>query len=327
MKISHKRVFVTGAGGFIGSNLAEQLVECGAEVLACVRSNSRNDLGFLKDIADGERIRVCIADVRDLQALSRAMAGADAVLHLAAQISIPYSFEHPYEVAETNTLGSLNVLMAARSNNLQRVVLTSTSEVYGTAQYVPIDERHPKHAQSPYAASKIAADAFATSFHLSCDLPVVILRPFNTYGPRQSDRAIIPTLIAQALTRDEVEVGNTAATRDFTYVSDTVEGFLCALRSEAAVGREINLGTGADISIADLAQKIIHLVGRSNRLKSVARRKRPAGSEVQRLLSDNRLAGEILSWSPKVSLDEGLGKTIAWVKQSLALYHPQSYVI
>jgi dTDP-glucose 4,6-dehydratase len=327
VKISYKRVFVTGAGGFIGSHVAERLAECGAEVLACVRSNSRNHLGFLEDIADGERIRVCIADVRDLQALSRAMAGADAVLHLAAQISIPYSFEHPYEVAETNTLGSLNVLMAAKSNHLQRVVLTSTSEVYGTAQYVPIDERHPKHAQSPYAASKIAADAFATSFHLSGDLPVVILRPFNTYGPRQSDRAIIPALIAQALTRDEVEVGNTAATRDFTYVSDTVEGFLCALRCEAAVGREINLGTGADISIAELAQKIIHLVGRDNCWKSVACRQRPAASEVRRLVSDNRLAREILGWSPRVSLDEGLEKTIAWVQQSLALYHPESYVI
>jgi len=327
VNIDHKRVFVTGAGGFIGSHLAERLAECGAEVLACVRSNSRNDRGFLKDIAGGEQVRVCVADVRDLEAISRAMAGADAVLHLAAQISIPYSFEHPYEVAETNTLGSVNVLMAARNNQVEKIVMTSTSEVYGTAQYVPIDERHPKHAQSPYAASKVAADAFARSFHRSFNLPVVVLRPFNTFGPRQSDRAIIPALIAQALTRDEVEVGNTEASRDFTYVSDTVEGFLCALRSDAAVGCEVNLGTGTEISIGELARKIIDLVGRNNRLRKVACRRRPAASEVQRLVSDNRLASKVLDWRPKISLDEGLQKTIAGVKESLALYHPESYVI
>lgn len=327
MKLPYHKVLVTGACGFLGSHLVERLAECGVEVVACVRPGSHNELGSRKEIADGGRVRMCHADVRDPESVGRAMEGADAVVHLAAQVSIPYSCEHPAEVVENNTLGSLNVLMAARKHNVQKVVMTSTSEVYGTPQYVPMDERHPRQARSPYGASKIAADALAMSFHQSFALPVVIIRPFNTYGPRQSDRAIIPTLIAQALTRNEVEVGNTSATRDFTYVSDTVEGIVCGLQSEEAVGREINLGTGADISIADLADKVIRLVGRGNRVKSVEHRKRPSGSEIQRLVSDNRLAAKLLGWQPKVPLDEGLKKTIAWVKQSIALYHPESYVI
>lgn len=323
--LPYESIFVTGAAGFIGSNLVERLTGCGAQVIACVRPSSGSE--FLKEMAGSERVRTCALDIRDSEALTRAMQGVDAVIHLAAQVSIPYSCEHPSEVVENNTLGALNVLMAAKNHKVRRTILISSSEVYGTPQYLPIDERHPKQARSPYGASKIAADALATSFHRAFDLPVAIIRPFNTYGPRQSERAVIPTLIAQALTRDEVEVGNTSATRDFTYVSDTVEGILSALRSDAAVGQEINLGTGAEISVADLAAKVIELVGRGNRIKSVDSRKRASGSEIQRLVSDNRLAKKILGWQPNVSLEEGLKKTIAWVKQSIALYHPESYVI
>jgi len=322
-----KKVFVTGAGGFIGSHLVERLADLGADVMACVRSNSRNDVGFLETVGKRNGVHACTADVRDLPALTRVMAGCEIVLHLAAQISIPYSYEHPCEVAETNTFGTLNVLLAARANNVRRVVITSTSEVYGTAQYVPIDELHPRQAQSPYAASKIAADAFGLSFYRSFRLPVVILRPFNTYGPRQSDRAIIPTLIAQALTKDEVEVGNLSATRDFTFVADTVEGFLRAMEAEVAVGQEINVGTGVETSIAELAEKIVRLLGRKVRVKSVEYRKRPPASEVQRLLCNNQRAAKLLGWAPTTSLEDGLRKTIEWVRSSLEQYHPNAYVI
>lgn len=327
MSVSKNGIFVTGAAGFIGSHLVERLAGLGARVVACVKPNSRNEVGFLKEIARGDGVEVRIADVRDLQALTTVMQDCEMVLHLAAHISIPYSYQHPYDTAETNAIGTLNVLLAARQNQFRRVVLTSTSEVYGTAVTVPIDEGHLHQAQSPYSASKIAADAFGISFHRSFGLPVVIIRPFNTYGPRQSDRAIVPTLIAQALTKDEVEVGNISATRDFTYVTDTVEGFVRALEVEEAVGREINLGTGLEISIAELSEKIIRLVGRKNRLKIAEFRKRPASSEVQRLLSNNQQARKLLNWEPTVSLDDGLRRTIDWIEKHVELFHPDSYVI
>ena len=323
-------VLVTGAGGFIGSPLVERLVELGASVRAFVRYNSRNHRGLLElvphDVLDS--VEVVYGDLRDPYAVRDACLGVKIIFHLGALIAIPYSYLHPYEVVETNVLGTLNVLMAARDLEVERVVHTSTSEVYGTAQYVPIDEEHPLHGQSPYSASKIGADKLAESFHRSFGLPVCILRPFNTYGPRQSARAVIPTIIVQALTQDEVRLGNLSPRRDLTYVSDTVEGFIkTALADEGVLGKEINLGTSSDVSIGELAQKIFELLGRSPKIVTEANRLRPERSEVYRLLSDNRQAKEILDWSPKVSLEEGLRRTIAWIREHINLYRPEEYQI
>src|SRR5574341_543377 len=258
-----RTVLVTGAGGFIGSHLVESLLEKGASVRAFTHYNSRNDLGFLKGLRDrNKKPRVISGDICDLDAMRNITEGVDVIFHLAALVGIPYSYHHVHQVVEVNTIGTLNILTAARENQVKRVIHTSTSEVYGTAKKVPIDENHPKQPQSPYSASKIAADAIALSHYLSFGLPVAICRPFNTYGPRQSDRAIIPTLIAQALHKDEVVVGNLTPTRDFTYVSDTVAGFLRVAESDAFIGEEINLGTGREISIGALSKKIIDLVGR-----------------------------------------------------------------
>ena len=271
-----RNVVVTGAGGFIGSHLVERLLALGANVTAFVRYNSRNDPGFLDLLAPHTKdIRIVPGDIRDPGAVRTALEGADTVFHLAALTGIPYSDVHPIEVFEVNAHGTLNVLVGARDASLQRVVITSTSEVYGGAIYVPIDEKHPKQPQSPYSASKIASDAIALSFHAAFQLPVTMVRPFNTYGPRQSDRAIIPTIISQALTQPEITVGNTAPTRDFTYVTDTVEGFLQLAESDAAVGQEVNLGTGSEVSIGDLVQRINSIIGRDLPIRKKDERVRP----------------------------------------------------
>ncbi len=318
-----KRVLLTGAGGFIGSHLTEALLSKGASVRALTHYNSRNDSGFLSP--QHRRLEIIAGDIRDLDAVRHAAQGVDAIFHLAALVGIPYSYEHVHQVVEVNTIGTLNVLTAARENNVQRFVHTSTSEVYGTARTVPISEEHPKQPQSPYSASKIAADALALTHHFSFDLPVTVCRPFNTYGPRQSDRAVIPALIAQALHKEVVTLGNLAPTRDFTFVSDTVNGFIKVAESEACIGQEINLGTGTEISIGDLARKIITLVGRDVNVTSAAERLRPAASEVQRLCSDNSKARELAGWSPQVSLDEGLRATLNWVRKASHLYDPDHY--
>ncbi len=317
-------VVVTGAGGFIGSHLAERLLALGANVTAFARYNSRNDPGFLNPAA--ERLRIVFGDIRDPEAVREVLSGASVVFHLAALVGIPYSYVHPVEVFDVNAKGALNVLVAARDAGLERVVITSTSEVYGTARYVPIDERHPKQPQSPYSASKIAADAMALSFHSAYGLPVTVVRPFNTYGPRQSDRAIIPTIASQALTRDEVRLGSLTPTRDFTFVSDTVEGFIRAAESDAA-GEEINLGAGAEISIGELAARILAITGRDIPVRHAEERERPQASEVNRLLSDNRKARELAGWQPRVPLDEGLRRTVEWVRGRLDLYDPGAYRI
>ena len=325
MTISGKNVVVTGAAGFIGSHLVERLLALGANVTAFVRYNSRNDTGFLGPHA--KAIRIVPGDIRDPEAVRSALEGAQVVFHLAALTGIPYSYVHPVEVVEVNTNGTLNILVAARDAGLERVVITSTSEVYGSARYVPIDEKHPKQPQSPYSASKIASDAVALSFHAAFQLPVTVVRPFNTYGPRQSDRAIIPTIISQALTQAEITVGNTTPTRDFTYVTDTVEGFLQLALSDAAIGQEVNLGTGSEVSIGDLVERINAIVGRNLPVRKKDERVRPESSEVQRLLSNNLKARELTGWRPCVTLEDGIRLTAKWVEQRLEMYDPGAYRI
>lgn len=324
-----KRVLVTGACGFIGSHLVERLVREGARVTAFIRYTSRGDIGLLRfapaEVRDA--IDVVAGDLRDADAVRGACRGQEVVLHLGALIAIPYSYVHPREVVETNVIGTLNVLEGARAAGAARVIHTSTSEVYGTAQRVPIDEDHPRAAQSPYAASKTGADQIARSYHRSFGTPVATLRPFNTYGPRQSDRAVIPTIIAQALTSDRVKLGSLTPTRDLTFVSDTVEGFLRCATAPGAVGEEINLGTGSEIAIGDLAERIITLVGRPVRITREKTRVRPAASEVERLISDYGKAKRVLGWKPAVSLDRGLRETIAFVEKHLDLYLPGRYRI
>ncbi len=317
-----KKVLVTGAGGFIGSHLVERLAGEGASVRAFVRYNSRADAGLLK-LAPPEilsRIELIGGDLRDSDAVRKAVEGCRIVFHLGALISIPYSYYHPVEVAETNLMGTLNVLLACRDLGVERLIHTSTSEVYGTAQRVPIDEAHPLQGQSPYSASKIGADKLAESFFCAFSVPVVTVRPFNTFGPRQSARAVIPTIITQVLARQSIRLGNLETTRDFTYVDDTVSGFLCAAQKEGIEGMTFNLGTGSEIAIGVLARTIIEKIGAPVSVELDPERLRPEGSEVMRLLSDNSRARSQLGWRPEVGLDEGLNRTIAWIRENLGNY-------
>lgn len=320
-------VLVTGAGGFIASHLVQALASKGAQVRAFVRYNSRGDPGLLSLLpAEAlRRVEIIAGDLRDLPALEAAVQGVTHILHLGALIAIPYSYLHPAEVVETNISGTLNVLLAARQAQTLRVVHTSTSEVYGTALWTPITEEHPLQGQSPYSASKIGADKLAESFFRSFDTPVVTVRPFNTYGPRQSARAVIPTIIAQALSQDTVRLGNLEARRDLTYVADTVDGFLRAAETPGIEGETFNLGTGREISIGELAELVIALVGRQVAVKQDEKRLRPEKSEVQRLLADNTRARKRLGWAPRTSLEEGLAQTIEWVQGNLQRFHPQEY--
>jgi dTDP-glucose 4,6-dehydratase len=318
-----RRVAVTGAAGFIGSHLVERLLEREANVTAFVRYNSRSENGLLA--AEHDRLTIVRGDVRDLETISGLVSDIDTVFHLAALVGIPYSYIHVGEVVAVNVLGTLNVLTAAKEAGLQRVIIASTSEVYGNALFVPMHEAHPKQPQSPYAASKVASDAIAMSFHAAFGVPVSIVRPFNTYGPRQSDRAIIPTIISQALTRDEIVLGNVSPRRDFTYVADTAEGFIAAAESTATIGEELNLGTGEHISVGELAQRIGGLLGRELTVTESEERVRPPASEVDRLVSNNDRARELMGWKPVVSLDDGLRRTIDWVRAHPELYDPSSY--
>jgi dTDP-glucose 4,6-dehydratase len=272
-----------------------------------------------------DRLEIEQGDIRDLDTVRRAARGVEVIFHLAALVSVPYSYDHVSEVVEVNTLGTLNALKAARERGVVRIVHTSTSEVYGTAQTPLIAESHPRQAQSPYAGSKISADAMAMSFYHSFGLPVAVIRPFNTFGPRQSDRAVIPTLFTQVLSKDELLVGNLTPTRDLTFVADTVDGFIRVAACGASVGREINLGTGRDISIGDLVHKIVALAGRDVPVRQSVERMRPASSEVERLCSDNSLARSLLGWQPRVSLEEGLNLTFDWVKKHTDFYSPNQY--
>jgi len=322
-----KRVLVTGAGGFIGSHLVERLVYEGANVRALVRYNSRGDAGLLrlipKDII--QSVQIWAGDIRDSDAIQKAVEGSQVVFHLGALISIPYSYQHPIEVAEVNIMGTLNMLMACTKVKVDRLIHTSTSEVYGTALRVPIDEDHPLHGQSPYSASKIGADKLCESFHCAYELPVITMRPFNTYGPRQSARAVIPTIITQALTQSVIRLGNLDTTRDFTFVDDTVDGFVKAAEAKDVEGKTINLGTGTEIKIGTLAEKIVSLAGSGARIELDDTRLRPSNSEVQRLLSNNALASATLGWTPHTSLEDGLKQTIDWIKGHLNLFRIGSY--
>lgn len=327
--MSGVRTLVTGAGGFIGSHLVEALVRDGADVTAFVRYTSRGDAGLIGMLPDDvlASARVIAGDLRDAETVRRAAQGQHTIFHLGALIAIPYSYRHPSEVAEVNVMGTVNVLDAARSADVERVVHTSTSETYGSALRVPIDEEHPAQAQSPYSASKIGADAIAHSYGAAFGLSVATIRPFNVYGPRQSGRAVIPTIIGQALTEDEVVLGALAPTRDFTFVTDTVRGFLSIAVEEAAVGRVINVGSGQEISIGDLAERICERVGRDVPIASSPERTRPEASEVERLVCDPSLASELLGWSPEVTLDEGLDRTIGFMRDHPGWTTPQRYEV
>lgn len=327
MNWNSKKVLVTGAGGFIGSHLTERLVQLGADTRALVHYNALGSWGWLDQSSLRNEIQVMAGDICDRDSVRQAMHRVDVVLHLAALIAIPYSYHAPASYVRTNVEGTLNVLQAARETDVERVVHTSTSEVYGTARYVPIDEAHPLQGQSPYSASKIGADKLAEAFHLSFDLPVVTLRPFNTFGPRQSARAIIPTIIVQCQAGGIVRLGNVHPTRDLNYVANIVEGFVLAASAPDVIGQTINLGSNQEISIGDLAQLIARLVGQPIVTETDAQRVRPSKSEVERLLADNTLARDLLGWEPLVSLQDGLKLTITWIQKNLDRYRPNAYGI
>lgn len=323
-----RTVLVTGAGGFIGSHLVEGLVRDGFRVRAFVRYNGRDDRGHLDRLEPDvlRELEVHRGDLKDPESVRRAVQGQNWVLHLGALIAIPYSYQNPLDVVQVNVAGTAHVLDACRASDaLERVVLTSTSEVYGTAQYVPIDELHPLQGQSPYAATKIASDALGLSYHRSFGLPVAVLRPFNTFGPRQSARAIIPTIISQAIARPVVKLGSLDPRRDLTYVKDTAAGFVEIARCDAALGRVVNIGRGSDLTIGELVERIAARLGKEVRVEADTRRVRPAASEVGRLLAGTALARELWGWEPKYSLDEGLDETIAWVRANLAMFRVDEY--
>jgi NAD dependent epimerase/dehydratase len=323
---SGKKVLVTGAGGFIGSHLTERLAELGAGTTALVRYGSRGSWGWLDGSPVKVDLNVVAGDIRDSDSIKDAFSGVDVVFHLAALIGIPYSYSTPLAYTRTNMEGTLNVLQAARDAGVERIVHTSTSEVYGTARRVPMDEAHPLQGQSPYSASKIGADKMAEAFYLSYGLPVTTVRPFNVFGPRQSSRAIVPTIVTQALTGDELRLGNLTPTRDLNYVLDTVEGFIGAAEHEDAVGRVVNIGSGRETSIGDLATTILRLVGRDLPIVLDDERVRPDNSEVERLLADNTWAKELLGWTPRHTLEEGLADTINWVEDHLEHFRVGAYV-
>ena len=330
MRFEGKTVVVTGAGGFIGSHVVERLVADGANVRAMLRYTSRGQRGCLDDVPDGvlASTEIIHGDVRDGDAVREVVRGADAVFHLAALIGIPYSYEHPQEVIDTNVIGTTNVLLAAKElGGLERVVLTSTSEVYGSAVRVPMDEDHPLQPQSPYSATKIAADALGISFHRSFGLPVTVVRPFNAYGPRQSARAVIPTILSQALAGGSLRLGTLDTTRDFTYVEDTARAFVAIAAADAAVGEVVNAGSGSEVSIRDIVRLAGEIVGRELSVEGDEQRLRPAKSEVSRLHADSSKALRLAGWQAEVPLDDGLRRTAAWIESHMERFRPREYAV
>jgi len=330
MNLKNKEVLITGAGGFIGSHLVERLLNEGCQVRTFVHYNSFNRWGwvdlFSKQVQ--KEIEIFTGDIRDPNGVRTAVKGIDVVFHLAALIGIPFSYHSPDCYVDTNVKGTLNVLQACKDYGVEKVLVTSTSEVYGTAKYVPIDENHPRQPQSPYSATKIAADCIAESFYRSFDLPVVIVRPFNTYGPRQSARAVIPTIITQLLAgKKEIKLGALHPTRDLVFVKDTVEGFVKIAKCDKAIGEEINIATEEEISIGDLAQKLINLINPEAKIVTEEIRLRPEKSEVERLCGSNEKLKKLTGWIPQYSLEEGLKETIEWFKnrENLKLYKPDIY--
>jgi NAD dependent epimerase/dehydratase len=330
MSWSGKRVLVTGAGGFIGSHLAEELARQGARVRAMLHYDSRPQRGNL-ELADPELVagmEIVAGDVADPHFMIRAVEGCDAVFHLAALIGIPFSYVAPSAYVQTNVAGTVNVMEACRLHKTPRLVHTSTSECYGTARYTPIDEEHPLQGQSPYSASKIAADKLAESFHLSFELPVVVLRPFNTYGPRQSARAVIPTILSQLLSgRKELVLGDASPVRDMNYVGDTVAAFLAAATADPALGQVINAGSGQGATIGEIAELAMRITGRPLPVQADPRRQRPTGSEVWKLIANNDKAKRLTGWSPQVTLEEGLQRTARFVRDHLDFYRPGEYAV
>lgn len=330
MRFAGKTVVVTGAGGFIGSHLVERLVRDGARVRAMLRYTSRGQRGCL-DLVPAEvldSVEVTLGDVRDFDAVREIARGADAIFHLAALIGIPYSYAHPQEVIDTNIIGTSNVLLAAKElGAAERIILTSTSEVYGSALRIPMDEEHPLQAQSPYSATKIAADALGLSFYRSFGLPIVIVRPFNAYGPRQSARAVIPTIISQAVAGMSLRLGTLDTTRDFTYVADTARGFATVGGADDALGEVVNVGSGEEVSIREVVRLVGEIVGRELAVEGDEQRMRPQKSEVSRLHSDSDKARRLAGWAPEVPLAEGLRLTAEWIRQHIDLYRPQEYAV
>jgi NAD dependent epimerase/dehydratase len=326
-KLAQSRVLVTGAGGFIGSHLCELCLAAGAEVRAFVHYNSRNDWGMLEDLdrKSLKNIEVISGDLRDFEAVRRAVRGCGRVYHLGALIGIPYSYLNPADVVQTNVLGSLHVCQACLESGVERLVQTSTSEVYGTAQYVPMDEKHPLNPQSPYAATKVASDKLAESFYRTYGLPVVILRPFNTYGPRQSPRAVIPTVITQALRSRTVHLGNLETKRDLTFVKDTVKGFVAASTAPKIEGETIQLGSQHEYTVSELVETIGSILGKTLKVVSDSGRCRPGTSEVDRLFASNGCAKKRLGWQPMVPLKDGLDKTIRWFRTRADNYKTDLY--
>ena len=323
-----KKVLVTGADGFIGSHLTEALLEKGYDVKAFVYYNSFNNWGWLDTLPKEKlsQIGIFSGDVRDPNGVREAMKGIDGVFHLAALIAIPFSYHSPDSYVDTNIKGTLNVLQAARDLGTERIMVTSTSEVYGTAQYVPIDEKHPYQGQSPYSATKIGADRLAESFYRSFDLPVSIVRPFNTYGPRQSARAIIPTIITQLLAgKEEIKLGSLTPTRDFNFVKDTAAGFIAIAESDKTIGQEINIATQQEISMGDLANELIRQINPKAKIVCDEQRLRPEKSEVNRLLGANAKIKELTDWTQTYTLEQGLKETIEWMRGNMGAYKTDIY--
>ncbi len=328
MNLKGKKVLVTGSEGFIGSHLTERLVQLGADVTALVQYNSFNNWGWIETFSDEvkDSIEVVTGDIREYDNVKRIVKGKEIVFHLAALVAIPYSYLSPMAYVRTNVEGTTNILEACREYGIEKIVHTSTSETYGTALYVPIDEKHPLQGQSPYSASKIAADMMAESFYRSFNVPVAIIRPFNTYGPRQSARAVIPTIITQILSgADRIKLGSLTPTRDFNYVKDTVEAFIKVAECEQTVGQVVNAGSNYEISIGDLAKTIIKLIGKEVEIKCDEQRLRPEKSEVNRLWADNTKIKKLTGWQPKFTLEEGLKETIQWIENNMQYYKPYIY--
>jgi len=328
MQLKDKRILITGAEGFIGSHLTERLVELGADVTALVQYNSFNNWGWIDtfDRKVKDRIKVVAGDIREYDGIKRIVKGKDVVFHLAALIAIPYSYLSPMAYVRTNVEGTTNVLEACREFDVQKIVHTSTSETYGTALYVPIDEKHPMQGQSPYSASKIGADKIAESFYKSFNMPIATIRPFNTYGPRQSARAVIPTIISQILAgKTEIKLGSLTPTRDFNYVKDTAEAFIKIAESDKTIGKVINAGSNHEITIGDTVKKIIKVIGKDIKIICDDERLRPENSEVNRLWADNTKIKELTEWSPQFSLDDGLIETVQWIKNNMQYFKTDIY--
>jgi NAD dependent epimerase/dehydratase len=332
MDLQHKKVLVTGADGFIGSHLVEQLIDEGCQVTAFVYYNSFNSWGWLDTLSQEQlsKIKVISGDIRDPHGVKNALKGIEVVFHLAALIAIPYSYHSPDTYIDTNVKGTLNIVQAARELGIERVLVTSTSEVYGTAMYVPIDEKHPRQGQSPYSATKIGADSMADSFYRSFNVPITIVRPFNTYGPRQSARAVIPTIITQLLNgKTEIKLGSLHPTRDLLFVKDTAKGFIEIAKSDPTIGHEVNIAMQEEITIGDLAQNIINQINPSAKIITDEVRLRPEKSEVERLFGSNQKIKELTNWKPDYTLENGIAETIQWFsnKENLSKYKADIYNI